>query len=115
VISISTLYCGGAEDLRALRYGPAGGRHRKEGLAFSPDRKPIVVWNCTRRCNLRCMHCYSQSADCQAGYEMSGEEAETLLRQVTAALEAIHRSLQTGNTEEVPAPPQEIQALYARS
>jgi radical SAM protein with 4Fe4S-binding SPASM domain len=75
VISISTLYCGGAEDLRALRYGPAGGRHRKEGLAFSPDRRPIVVWNCTRRCNLRCMHCYSQSADRQADYEMSGEEA----------------------------------------
>ena len=75
MISISTLYCGGAEDLRALRYGPAGGRHRKEGLAFSPDRKPIVVWNCTRRCNLRCMHCYSQSADRQAAYEMSGEEA----------------------------------------
>ncbi len=75
MISISTLYCGGAEDLKELRYGKAHGRPRGEGLAFSPDRKPIVVWNCTRRCNLRCMHCYSQSADFKAGYEMSGEDA----------------------------------------
>ena len=26
-----------------------------------PVRKPLVVWNITRRCNLRCVHCYSDS------------------------------------------------------
>ena len=74
MISISTLYCGGAEDLRALRYGRAGGPPRKEGLAFSADKKPVVVWNCTRRCNLRCVHCYSQSADCHYAGELTTDE-----------------------------------------
>ena len=30
--------------------------------ASTPERKPAVVWNITRRCNLRCVHCYSDSA-----------------------------------------------------
>ena len=25
--------------------------------------KPVVIWNLTRRCNLRCRHCYTTSAD----------------------------------------------------
>jgi predicted dehydrogenase len=35
-------------------------------------------------------------------------------RQVTATLEAIHRSLETGNTERVSEPSQEIEATNAR-
>ncbi len=35
-------------------------------------------------------------------------------RQVTATLEAIHRSLETGNTEKVAAPPEEIRKANAR-
>jgi predicted dehydrogenase len=35
-------------------------------------------------------------------------------RQVTAVLEAIHRSLETGETEKIPPPPPEIGARYAR-
>ncbi len=35
-------------------------------------------------------------------------------RQVTAALEAIHRSLETGEAEKIPPPPEEIRAAYAR-
>ncbi|MGO8787435.1 MAG: Gfo/Idh/MocA family protein [Terriglobia bacterium] len=35
-------------------------------------------------------------------------------RQVTAVLEAIHKSLETGGTEKIPPPPPEIGARYAR-
>jgi predicted dehydrogenase len=35
-------------------------------------------------------------------------------RQVTATLEAIHKSLETGNSERVSEAPQEIRAVHAR-
>ena len=55
MIGISKLYCGVAEPSDALRYDwrPAPGAET--------TRKPVVVFNCTRRCNLRCAHCYSAS------------------------------------------------------
>jgi len=73
VIGISRLYCGKAEASDSLRYGApdaprAGGEHR-----------PVVVWNCTRRCNLRCEHCYSASDDQPAPDELRGEEARAML------------------------------------
>ncbi|MBI5893452.1 MAG: 12,18-didecarboxysiroheme deacetylase, partial [Deltaproteobacteria bacterium] len=32
-------------------------------LQFSNEKRPVVVWNVTRRCNLHCVHCYSDSFD----------------------------------------------------
>jgi sulfatase maturation enzyme AslB (radical SAM superfamily) len=29
--------------------------------ATAAERRPIVVWNITRRCNLKCLHCYQDS------------------------------------------------------
>jgi 12,18-didecarboxysiroheme deacetylase len=43
------------------------------------DKKPVVVWNVTRRCNLRCVHCYSRSEDRDFGGELSLEEGKTLI------------------------------------
>lgn len=41
--------------------------------------KPVVIWNLTRRCNLRCRHCYTVSADVAFPGELSHEQAiETL-------------------------------------
>ncbi|HOT51376.1 MAG TPA: 12,18-didecarboxysiroheme deacetylase, partial [Candidatus Hydrogenedentes bacterium] len=51
-------------------------------LQFSEDKKPIVVWNCTRRCNLRCVHCYSHSQDIEYAEEMSTEEGKRLIDQL---------------------------------
>ncbi len=56
MINITKLYCGLAQPADALRYGQGHGAPRTAG-----ERKPIVVWNITRRCNLRCVHCYSDS------------------------------------------------------
>jgi len=59
VIGISKLYYGTEEASDALRYGADG-----EGPSAAPAApKPVVVWNCTRACNLRCVHCYSAPAD----------------------------------------------------
>lgn len=37
--------------------------------------KPVVIWNLTRRCNLRCRHCYTVSADVAFPGELSHEQA----------------------------------------
>ncbi len=41
--------------------------------------KPVVIWNLTRRCNLKCRHCYTVSADVNFPGELNQEQAfETL-------------------------------------
>ncbi|MGO9569153.1 MAG: 12,18-didecarboxysiroheme deacetylase [Desulfomonilaceae bacterium] len=79
MIGISKLYCGAVEASDPLRYG----RHSKDLpshlLQFSVDKKPVVVWNVTRRCNLRCVHCYSQSEDRGYSGELSSDEGKRLI------------------------------------
>jgi 12,18-didecarboxysiroheme deacetylase len=79
MIGISKLYCAAVEASDPLRYG----RHSKDLpshlLQFSIDKKPVVVWNVTRRCNLRCVHCYSHSEDRDYSGELSFEEGKALI------------------------------------
>ncbi len=79
MIGISKLYCGTVEPSDVLRYGADSKKLPSHLLQFSADKKPVVVWNCTRRCNLRCMHCYSESADRSYAGEMSADEGVALL------------------------------------
>ncbi len=37
--------------------------------------RPVVIWNLTRRCNLKCRHCYTTSADVAFPGELSTEQA----------------------------------------
>ncbi len=41
--------------------------------------KPVVIWNLTRRCNLRCRHCYTSSADVAFPGELTHGEAMGVL------------------------------------
>ena len=41
--------------------------------------KPVVIWNLTRRCNLRCRHCYTTSADVPFPGELTHDEAMAVL------------------------------------
>lgn len=41
---------------------------------------PVVVWNSTRTCNLRCMHCYSSSENKKYEQELTTEEAKAFIR-----------------------------------
>ena len=72
MISISTLYCGRRLPSHRLRYG----RPSEAG--------PVVVYNCTARCNLACAHCYSASTAAAPGDELSTPEAKRLLDDLAA-------------------------------
>lgn len=41
--------------------------------------KPVVIWNLTRRCNLRCRHCYTVSADVNFPGELDEAQAMAVL------------------------------------
>ena len=79
MIGISKLYCGTVEPSDALRYGRRAADLPSHLLQFSEDKKPIVVWNCTRSCNLRCVHCYSHSQACNYEGEMTTDEGMRLI------------------------------------
>ena len=80
MINLTKLWTGAAQPADALRYGAHGNGDRPADCApgshASParharERKPIVVWNITRTCNLRCVHCYSHSQDKEYGGELT--------------------------------------------
>ena len=79
MFGISNLYCGTVEASDPLRYGRLSKVLPSHLLQFSADKKPVVVWNVGRRCNLRCVHCYSQSRDQNYPNELSNEAGKTLL------------------------------------
>ncbi|MFW5775622.1 MAG: radical SAM protein [Chitinivibrionales bacterium] len=79
MIGISKLYCATVEPSDVLRYGRRAIDLPSHMLQFSSDKKPVVVWNATRRCNLKCRHCYSDSQNCDYADEMSTSEAQTFI------------------------------------
>lgn len=79
MIGISKLYCGTVEPSDALRYGRESKRLPSHLLQFSIDKKPVIVWNMTRRCNLKCVHCYAQAKDLEFKNELTTEEGKTLI------------------------------------
>lgn len=80
MIGISKLYCGTVEPSDALRYGRQSSRLPSHLLQFSEDRKPVVVWNMTRQCNLTCTHCYASAASARREPELDTEQGRALLR-----------------------------------
>lgn len=40
---------------------------------------PVVVWNCTRTCNLMCRHCYASATAEQTPQELTTQEAKLLM------------------------------------
>jgi radical SAM protein with 4Fe4S-binding SPASM domain len=43
-------------------------------------QRPIVVWNCTRKCNLNCIHCYSSAGDKDPAGVLNTEQAKSFIR-----------------------------------
>jgi len=80
VITISKLYCGEASGSDWLRYGRRGAPGEGQAPKSAADRRPVVVWNSTRACNLRCLHCYTDSDACVDPQELSHDEARAMLR-----------------------------------
>jgi Fe-coproporphyrin III synthase len=79
MIGISKLYCGTVEPSDALRYGRKSSELPSHLLQFSKDKHPVVVWNITRRCNLKCVHCYAHAKDRVFDDELSTAEGKALL------------------------------------
>jgi Fe-coproporphyrin III synthase len=79
MIGISKLYCGTVEPSDALRYGRDSAKLPSHLLQFSSDKRPVVVWNITRRCNLKCIHCYAHANETSSEDELSTEEGKNLI------------------------------------
>lgn len=83
MIGVSKLYCGAVEASDPLRYGRLSKNLPSHLLQFSSDKKPVVVWNVTRRCNLRCVHCYSHSEDLDYTGELTYDQGVDLLNDLS--------------------------------
>ena len=80
MIGCTKLLCGTATVSDAVKYrGMPSSEIPAKMLQFSTESKPLVVWNMTRKCNLKCMHCYIQSEDKDYSGELTTEEAKVFI------------------------------------
>lgn len=84
MINITRLWTGADQPADHLRYGIHGAGAASCAPASSRTRKPIVVWNITRTCNLRCVHCYADSHAQQYPGELSWEQCCTVIDDLAA-------------------------------
>ncbi len=76
MISISRLLCDAVGPGDHLRYGHGSSAGER------PTDRPIVVWNCTRQCNLKCVHCYASATNQRSCEEMDTEAGKALIRDI---------------------------------
>lgn len=79
MLNVTRLLCGLQQPMDALRYGRGPDSPRS-----ARERKPVVVWNVTRTCNLRCLHCYSDSEARRYPGELTYEQGHALLEDLAA-------------------------------
>ncbi|MCL2476937.1 radical SAM protein [Candidatus Bathycorpusculum sp.] len=72
MLNVTKLWCNLPGSMDHIRYGP------------TTHKKPIVVWNTTRRCNLSCVHCYSKSEDKPYQNELTTQEAKTFVEDLAS-------------------------------
>jgi radical SAM protein with 4Fe4S-binding SPASM domain len=92
MINISKIYANHSTTGDPLRYGTAHGgkvghshHFRGHQMAKSAaERRPVVVWNVSKRCNLRCIHCYTNSDENLAPDELSFSEGQALIDDLAA-------------------------------
>ncbi len=84
MIGISKLYCDNIESSDVLRYGREAKKLPSHLLQFSKDKKPVVVWNMTRRCNLKCVHCYAQALPTRGEDEISTQQGKAIIDDLAA-------------------------------
>lgn len=72
MVDISKLLCGQDTSGDQLRYSD------------SSHRRPVVVWNTTRRCNLHCVHCYASAGETADPGELTTAEGRALIDDLAA-------------------------------
>jgi len=78
LISISRLLCDTVSPGDSLRYGDKSSSSK--GIISKRDAGPVVVWNCTRQCNLKCIHCYANADDGISSQKMDTAAGEVFIR-----------------------------------
>jgi len=88
MIGISKLYCSQGSSGDAIRYG-----HNSALSDITTDktyvpksareRRPVVVFNITRTCNLKCVHCYSDSENKKYTGELTTNEIKNILKDLS--------------------------------
>jgi pseudo-rSAM protein/SPASM domain protein len=76
VISVSKLLCDGTAEGDGLRYGDPS---EADQIRERRQRRPVVVWNVTKACNLACDHCYAAAETEGAPGELSTAEGKRFL------------------------------------
>ena len=84
MIDVGKIYCGGSSTGDSLRYGTEArpdchGNAPHARLTKASERRPIVVWSTTRTCNLKCVHCYTDSENRKYTGELTTEEGLRLI------------------------------------
>jgi len=81
MINISKLYCDEVTPGDWIRYGKKGSGENADDIVpeEASKRRPIVVWNITRACNLKCIHCYNNSRADKTHNELTTKEAKAVL------------------------------------
>ncbi|ELY96419.1 TIGR04347 family pseudo-SAM/SPASM protein [Natrialba taiwanensis] len=81
MISISKLLCNLDAEGDGLRYDAADESNTHQ-ITERKQRRPVVVWNTTRQCNLYCSHCYAAAEDEPAPGEFTTAEGTAFLDQL---------------------------------
>jgi len=91
MIDITRLYCDRDTPADSLRYGhgPSSKSSCRAEMPGAPrierqpktaaERRPVVAWNTSRTCNLKCVHCYTDSEAKKYENELSTEEGKALI------------------------------------
>ena len=85
MLDVSVLYGGLETPSTPHRYGREITQidpppHQRMMVAkTASQRRPIVVWNLTRTCNLKCVHCYTDSASQAYAGELTTDECKRVL------------------------------------
>lgn len=75
MIGCTKLLCGTATVSEAIKYQRDSRQLPPKMLQFSTAERPLVVWNMTNRCNLRCRHCYLNAEDRDYRGELTTKQA----------------------------------------
>ena len=70
MISISRLLCDTISPGDGLRYGETTPHLTGANKLAQGSPRPVVVWNCTKQCNLSCIHCYANASNQRSAEEM---------------------------------------------
>ncbi|MFZ5752674.1 MAG: putative heme d1 biosynthesis radical SAM protein NirJ1 [Bacillota bacterium] len=76
MISVTKLLCNTENYGDSLRYSSSS-----HGATHGTTHRmgPVVVWNCTRTCNLKCIHCYAASDQQKYAGELTTEEGKAFI------------------------------------